>query len=44
MMAAATQGVSPQFNGLTGNNLNLNDQQNGGCMEPLYDGLEGFPV
>ncbi len=31
---AGAQGVSPEFNALTGNNLNLNDQQNGECIEP----------
>ncbi|MGD9533475.1 MAG: hypothetical protein AB7V56_06885 [Candidatus Nitrosocosmicus sp.] len=38
--SGSTQSVSPEFNGLTGNNLNLNDQQNGGCDFP-FDGEDG---
>ena len=29
------QSISPEFNALTGNNLNFNDQQNGECSSPL---------
>ncbi|MGD9533462.1 MAG: hypothetical protein AB7V56_06820 [Candidatus Nitrosocosmicus sp.] len=46
---AGSQAVAPEFNGLTGNNLNLHDQQNGECVEFFDDdddddGLGGFPV
>ena len=34
------QSVSPEFNALTGNNLNFADQQNGECSLPLR-ALEG---
>ncbi|MGD9533480.1 MAG: hypothetical protein AB7V56_06910 [Candidatus Nitrosocosmicus sp.] len=37
-----SQAVSPEFNGLTGNNLNLQDQQNGECVEPTDD--DGGPI
>ena len=33
------QSVAPEFNALTGNNLNLDAQQNGDCLSPLA-GLE----
>jgi hypothetical protein len=29
------QSIAPEFNALTGNSLNLNDQQNGDCLSPL---------
>jgi hypothetical protein len=29
------QSISPEFNALTGNSLNLNAQQNGDCFSPL---------
>ncbi len=32
---SGAQSVSPEFNALTGNNINLNDQQNGECSSPL---------
>ncbi len=35
--SSSAQSVSPLFNGLTGNNLNLDDQQNGECIEPFDD-------
>ena len=37
------QSVSPEFNALTGNNFNLNDQQNGECSLPLL-GFESSPL
>lgn len=37
------QSVSPEFNALTGNNFNLDDQQNGECSSPLL-GLESSPL
>ncbi|MDN5847680.1 MAG: hypothetical protein L0H53_15555 [Candidatus Nitrosocosmicus sp.] len=37
------QSVAPEFNALTGNNLNLNDQQNGDCLSPL-GGPNGVPM
>ena len=33
------QSIAPEFNALTGNNLNLDAQQNGDCLSPL-PGLE----
>jgi preprotein translocase subunit SecF len=33
------QSIAQEFNALTGNSLNLNDQQNGNCLSPLT-GLE----
>lgn len=38
--SSSAQSISPLFNGLTGNNLNLDDQQNGGCDFP-FDGEDG---
>lgn len=29
------QSIGPEFNALTGNSLNLNNQQNGDCLSPL---------
>jgi hypothetical protein len=37
------QSISPEFNALTGNNLNFNDQQNGECSLPLT-ALEESPL
>jgi hypothetical protein len=37
------QSIAPEFNALTGNSLNLNDQQNGDCLSPL-DAPNGVPV
>jgi hypothetical protein len=37
------QSISPEFNALTGNNLNFNDQQNGDCSLPLR-ALEESPL
>ena len=37
------QSVTPEFNALTGNNFNLDDQQNGECSSPLL-GLESSPL
>ena len=32
------QSIAPEFNALTGNSLNFNDQQNGDCSSPLRGG------
>lgn len=37
------QSIAPEFNALTGNSLNLNDQQNGDCLSSL-DPRSGGPV
>ncbi len=37
------QSIAPEFNALTGNSLNLNDQQNGDCLSPL-NAPNGGPV
>lgn len=39
----SAQSISPEFNALTGNNINLNDQQNGECSLPLAT-LEESPL
>jgi len=38
--ASGAQSVSPEFNALTGNSFNLNQQQNGDCS--LEDALSGL--
>jgi hypothetical protein len=37
------QSIAPEFNALTGNSLNLNDQQNGDCLSPL-NGPDSVPL
>ena len=37
------QSIAPEFNALTGNSLNLNDQQNGDCLSPL-NGPDSAPL
>jgi hypothetical protein len=39
----SAQSISPEFNALTGNNFNLNGQQNGECSSPLAT-LEESPL
>ncbi|VFJ12966.1 conserved exported protein of unknown function [Candidatus Nitrosocosmicus franklandus] len=40
---AGAQSIAPEFNALTGNNFNFNDQQNGECSLPLT-ALEESPL
>jgi hypothetical protein len=42
--ASGAQSVSPEFNALTGNSFNLNQQQNGECSLPALTGLQDSPV
>lgn len=42
--ASGAQSVSPEFNALTGNSFNLNEQQNGDCSLEALSGLQDNSV